>query len=259
MQEKGMVGAVKKISIIINIALIGLVGCQKQISDGAPSAYVVQQAVIKKVVPKAEPPSKYGNPDKYEVMGKTYHVMHSAKAFKQHGLASWYGTKFHQRRTSSGEPYDMFAMTAAHKTLPLPTYLKVTNTDNDKEIIVKVNDRGPFHEDRIIDLSYAAAKQLGILQNGTGHVEIEAINFEQQSEEPRDQLYLQLGAFRQYDKAESYKGFIQGLMARATTAVENKKDMFNVIMGPFKSRENRQQTKQFLLAHGIEGVFSFMR
>lgn len=126
--------------------------------------------------PKVEPFSKYGNPSSYEVFGQKYHVMNSNKDYQAKGVASWYGRKFHGKRTSSGEPYDMFAMTAAHKTLPIPTYAKVKNLQNGKEIIVKINDRGPFADDRILDLSYAAAKKLGVYDSGTAMVQVTAID-----------------------------------------------------------------------------------
>ena len=127
-------------------------------------------------VPANEPLSRYGNPPAYTVRGKTYTVMKNANGFTQEGIASWYGTKFHGRKTSSGEPYNMYAMTAAHKTLPLPSYVEVTHKGNGRKIIVKVNDRGPFHKGRIIDLSYAAARKLGVSGKGTGPVSIRVIN-----------------------------------------------------------------------------------
>ena len=104
-------------------------------------------------VPKSEPRSRYGNPDTYSVWGKTYRVLPSAEGYQAEGLASWYGQKFHGHRTSSGESFDMYRFTAAHRSLPLPTYARVTNLDNGKSLVVRINDRGPFHEDRIIDLS----------------------------------------------------------------------------------------------------------
>lgn len=122
------------------------------------------------------PRSKYGNPESYEVYGKTYRVLPTARGYSERGLASWYGEDFHGKRTSSGEPYNMHAMTAAHKTLPLPTYVRVTNLQNRREIIVRVNDRGPFHDDRIIDLSFAAATELGIVRNGTAEVEVTTVD-----------------------------------------------------------------------------------
>lgn len=127
--------------------------------------------------PKLEPLSRYGNPATYEVFGKTYHVLKKTQhGDTQKGMASWYGTKFHGRRTSSGEPYDLYSMTAAHKNLPLPTYVSVKNLKNNREIIVKVNDRGPFVGDRIIDLSYAAAKKLGVFEHGTAPVSVTVID-----------------------------------------------------------------------------------
>ncbi len=142
--------------------------------DSAP-ARKLDPSTISDAVPQAERRSRSGNPNSYVVLGKRYHVMSSSDGFNQRGIASWYGTKFHGRTTSSGETYDMYAMTAAHKSLPLPTYVEVTNLDNGRRTIVKVNDRGPFHQNRIIDLSYAAATKLGILGKGTGLVEIRAI------------------------------------------------------------------------------------
>lgn len=122
------------------------------------------------------PRSKYGNPASYEVYGKTYHVLDTARGYRETGLASWYGEDFHGKRTSSGEPYNMHAMTAAHKTLPLPTYVRVTNLRNRREIIVRVNDRGPFVDDRIIDLSFAAATELDIVRSGTVEVEVTTVD-----------------------------------------------------------------------------------
>ncbi len=130
---------------------------------------------IKTLTPKDEAKSKYGNPSSYVVFGQRYYVLDSAQGFQQTGIASWYGKKFHGRRTSSGEIYDMYGMTAAHKNLPLPTYLRVRNLQNNRSVIVRVNDRGPFHQGRIIDLSYSAAYQLDMLKQGTARVHIEAI------------------------------------------------------------------------------------
>jgi len=135
----------------------------------------VDVSKIKDPEPKHEPKSKYGNPSSYQVFGKTYYVKDSADGFKERGQASWYGHPFHGRRTSSGEEYDMYKMTAAHKSVPIPCYMRVTNLKNGKSIIVRVNDRGPFHDGRVIDLSYVAAKKLGVYAEGTVPVEIEVI------------------------------------------------------------------------------------
>ncbi|MBT8139954.1 MAG: septal ring lytic transglycosylase RlpA family protein [Gammaproteobacteria bacterium] len=126
--------------------------------------------------PRVEPRSRGGNRSVYTVFGKSYRVLDDAQGFRERGPASWYGKKFHGRLTANGERYDMYQMTAAHKHLPLPSYVRVKNMENGREIIVRVNDRGPFHGDRIIDLSYAAATKLGMLRKGTAKVEIEVID-----------------------------------------------------------------------------------
>lgn len=143
--------------------------------DGPPSDYSMEWDEIEDAVVKDEPVSRYGNPKSYEVFGNRYHVLESNKNFSQKGIASWYGSKFHGQRTSSGEAYDMYAMTAAHKSLKIPTYVEVTNTANGRKAVVKVNDRGPFHEGRIIDLSYAAATKLGVAATGTAPVVIRVV------------------------------------------------------------------------------------
>ena len=125
--------------------------------DGPPTGSARIPDLPGDAVPRPEPRSKYGNGPVYEVLGKRYTVMPSAHGYRERGVASWYGKKFHGNLTSSRETYDMYAMTAAHKTLPLPTYVRVRNLRNDKSIVVRVNDRGPFVHNRIIDLSYSAA------------------------------------------------------------------------------------------------------
>lgn len=132
--------------------------------------------------PKWEPKSKRGNHSPYKVFGKKYHVLNSSENYSKKGLASWYGRKFHGRTTSSGEVYDMFQMTAAHKSLPLPTYARVTNLDNGRQVVVKINDRGPFVHDRLIDLSYTAATKLDFADKGVANVKVETITFPHPSE-----------------------------------------------------------------------------
>ena len=142
--------------------------------DKAP-AFRINANKIPNAVPKKEPLSKRGNPKSYVVFGRRYYVMKHANGYHARGIASWYGMKFHQFQTSNGETYDVAGMTAAHKTLPLPTYLQVTNLHNGKKVIVKVNDRGPFVSNRLIDLSYVAAKKLDMTGAGTAPVSIVAI------------------------------------------------------------------------------------
>ncbi len=141
--------------------------------DSIPDRLPTRQE-LQEPTPQALSPSRGGNKD-YQVFGKFYQVLPSADGYEATGTASWYGKKFHGHLTSNGEVYDMYAFSAAHKALPLPTYLQVTNVANNKSVIVRVNDRGPFHQDRLIDLSYSAAYKLGMLSQGTAKVKIEAI------------------------------------------------------------------------------------
>lgn len=135
----------------------------------------VDYMAIPDAVPREEPRGKYGNKSPYTVNGRSYRVLESARGYRAEGMASWYGEKFHGHRTSSFEPYDMYAMTAAHTSLPIPSYVRVTNLGNGRSVIVRVNDRGPFHHGRIIDLSWAAAQKLGYANVGTARVRVEAV------------------------------------------------------------------------------------
>ncbi len=229
---------------------------------------------IPNAVPKAEPLSRYGNPVSYVVYGKRYYTMTSSKGYKERGLASWYGTKFHGKRTSSGEPYDLYGMTAAHKTLPLPTYVEVTNLNNDRSVIVKVNDRGPFHGDRRIDLSYTAAVKLGIIGSGIGEVEVEAIDTATLTTDsetgsatgtaaaapgpvsrPDDALlYLQVGAFSNRENAERLQEKIRSENIGTVRIVENTVDndiFYKVQVGPLANDAAVDQTTRALKTLGI--------
>jgi rare lipoprotein A len=175
--------------------------------DGGPAQPAIDVATLVEPTPKAEPRARYGNNPNYSVLGKDYHVMTDSRGYVERGIASWYGNKFHGYMTSSLEPYDMYRFSAAHKTLPLPTYARVTNLENGKSVVVRVNDRGPFHENRLIDLSYAAAVRIGIWPKGTGVVEVRAIDPARPDATPAPlpktvtaeaasaRIYLQLGAF----------------------------------------------------------------
>ena len=146
--------------------------------DGAPAVSIDPNSV-KDAIPRHDVVTRAGNKNPYTVFGKTYHLLPTAQGYREEGIASWYGTKFHGRPTANGEPYSLYGMTAAHKTLPIPCYARVTNLRNKKSIIVRINDRGPFKKGRIIDLSYAAAVKLGIVKSGTQKVFVEAINASQ--------------------------------------------------------------------------------
>lgn len=174
--------AIKIKTIVVACGLLVLGACvntpssvQKGEQDRGPER-AMDVSHIPDAVPRREPRTVAGNKSPYTVLGKTYQVLSSADDYRERGFASWYGQKFHGRLTSNGEVYDMYGMTAAHKSLPIPTFVQVTNVDNGKSVIVRVNDRGPFHGDRIIDLTYAAAKKLGFVDQGTAEVEVVAIN-----------------------------------------------------------------------------------
>jgi len=213
--------------------------------DSAPKKKIDVET-IPNAIPKREPKSRYGNPESYVVFGKRYYVMDSSKGYIEKGIASWYGTKFHGRRTSSGETYDMYAMTAAHKSLPLPTYVKVTNLSNDKFIVVKVNDRGPFHENRIIDLSYTAAIKLDIIQKGTGLVEVKAIDPEEPKEDnlvkddkistQDTSFYIQVGTFSKLESAKILKqklGSFGDNLIKISNVIVSGNTLYRVRIGPF--------------------------
>jgi peptidoglycan lytic transglycosylase len=213
-------------------------------------------------IPKVEARSHYGNSLSYVVAGKRYHVLKSSLGYVERGIASWYGRKFHRRRTSSGELYDMYAMTAAHKRLPLPTYVRVTNLENGRSAVVRVNDRGPFHSNRIIDLSFAAAKKLDIVRNGTGLVEVQAINPMQPmptqstslptvSHDP--DVYIQVGAFASRQNAETLRERLK-LHSLGEIEIQSSEEgtqtLYKVRIGPLATVDLADRTTQRLNALG---------
>ncbi len=183
------------------------------VSDSAPE-HALDISGIAEPTPRSEPRAAYGNRSPYTVLGKSYRVLPSAEGYVERGIASWYGQKFHGRQTSSREIYDMCSFSAAHKTLPLPSFVRVTNLDNGRSAVVRVNDRGPFHAGRIIDLSYAAAVKLGVDRTGTARVEVRALPGGAEVDEaapvvampPPAREYsgrqiIQVGAYRERDNA----------------------------------------------------------
>ncbi|AVP96720.1 septal ring lytic transglycosylase RlpA family lipoprotein [Ahniella affigens] len=176
-------------------------------------------SAVPDAVPTPEPLSVYGNRTPYVVLGRKYEVLPSSKGYRERGIASWYGEKFHGRLTSNRESYDMYKMTAAHKTLPLPTYARVTNLENGRTVVLRINDRGPFHENRLIDLSYAAAVKLGIHIKGTGMVEIEALDPDHPDladlppppPPAGHTLFVQVGAYGSRDNARAMADRLEGL------------------------------------------------
>ncbi len=207
-------------------------------------------------VPHKVPYSRYGNPDSYTVRGITYHVMKDGRGYRERGLASWYGLKFHGKRTSSGEPYDMYAMTAAHKTLPLPTWVRVTNLDNGKTVVVKVNDRGPFHAGRIIDLSYAAASKLGLLGRGTAPVEVVTVTPDNTSPPRKYQfpLWIQAGAFSDPQNASQLLRQLEQAGIPGRLKIEEKPNgpVHKVWLGPVRDAARLEQITGQLPRWGIQ-------
>ena len=172
------------LGLIVAVALAACAGTPRQPAVPAstpspppvPAAPPLKPDVVPDAVPRIEPRARNGNPPFYDVFGKRYYVLSSSVGYWERGVASWYGPGFHKVRTSTGEPYDMYGMTAAHRTLPLPAYVRVTNLQNGRSVVVRVNDRGPFVGNRIIDLSYTAAAKLDMLRNGTAMVEIRTVD-----------------------------------------------------------------------------------
>ena len=223
--------------------VVMLSSCGGGVRDGAPSGVSIPD-LPGDAVPRPEARSRYGNGPVYEVLGKRYTVMPSGTGYEERGVASWYGKKFHGRLTSNRETYNMYAMTAAHKTLPLPTYVQVRNLRNNRRIIVRVNDRGPFVHNRIIDLSYAAALKLDMVGQGTSLVEVTAITFD---DPPGDR------PVRKVEPAQPPKPAPETEPGRA---VEKDNEIF-VQVGAFGDRANAERRQAALVSGGIGSSFIF--
>lgn len=257
-----------KFFIVVFISIFLLNSCAshryryKTQKDYAPN-FKIDPNCVSNPVPQYEPLSKHGNPKSYVVLGKRYYVLSSAKGYCETGIASWYGMMFHNFKTSNGEVYDVAKMTGANKVLPLPTYVQVTNLKNGKKIIVRINDRGPFHENRIIDLSYVAAAKLGMMGKGTALVEVKAIDPNNPSatisSKPsvpigQGQIYLQIGAFRVEDNATKLKDKITSLtkykVIIQTVELDNQ-PIYKVQIGPIPDVDNTDQLHHELLTMGL--------
>ncbi|GAK82975.1 rare lipoprotein A precursor [Vibrio ponticus] len=212
---------------------------------------------IEEITPQYEPYSLGGNRD-YTVRGQRYHVIKDANGFKQKGQASWYGKKFHGHLTSNGEVYDMYSMSAAHKELPLPSYVKVTNTDNGKSTVVRVNDRGPFHPGRIIDLSYAAATKLDVIKTGTANVEIEVLMPEKPTAETKQQalpkFQIQVASSQHKDRVETLAQDL-GQKLSVASFVNSENEIHRVILGPFDDYALTQKTLEQVKLLGYSSAF----
>ena len=267
------------------MVFIGGWGCSI-VRDGPPPTEPTSEPID--AIPRVEPLSKYGNPESYVVFNKRYKTLKSSAGYVKQGIASWYGTKFHGRRTSNGEIFNMHAMTAAHRTLPLPTYAKVTLLKTGRSVVVRINDRGPFHKDRVIDLSYAAAKKLGMVNSGLGRVEIRAIDPKEkttnqarstkdqavtktaQSKEVRtgkdakhdkafaesETYYLQLGAFVDHVRAKALSASVpfplpEFVSVSINSAMYKGLRLYQVQLGPLPNRREADRLVEYALASGM--------
>jgi len=248
----------KQLVFTVALAILLLAGCAgkkeaEEAGDG-PSSRKITAADVHDAVPKNEPRARYGNHSPYTVLGKTYTVLPTSKGYHERGIASWYGSKFHGRRTSSGEPYDMHLATAAHKSLPLPTYAEVTNLDNGRKMIVKINDRGPFHEDRIIDLSYAAAIKLGVDQTGTARIDVRAIDVntsKRSAVKLADGTFLQVGAFSKRKTADDLAGKMMAAQLKPVS-IQKSRGLYKVWIGPYASEREIEASMRRVVELGYE-------
>lgn len=259
-----------KLRLLLVVALAA--GCSSvprggYYQDDGPHRRPKDVSKIPDAVPRNEPYNER-NSRPYSVFGVSYRPLKTAKGYRERGVTSWYGKKFHGQRTANGETYDMYAMSAAHKTLPLPSYVRVRNLSNGKTVVVRVNDRGPFINNRIIDLSYAAATRLGIIDTGTGIVEVEGLSGDEPlpqitarapEPEPRPKavpprLYVQVGAFTNRDNAES----LMLRLARADlkpvhiqNADRDATPLYRVRIGPLDSVDESDRVAARVAAQGL--------
>ena len=215
---------------------------------------------IPDAVPRLEPRSAHGNPPFYDVLGRRYFVLAAADGYLERGVASWYGPTFHGGNTSSGEPYDMYGMSAAHRTLPLPTYARVTNLRNGRSVVVRINDRGPFVANRLIDLSYTAAAKLDMIRDGTTLVEVRALTpgapdeLTRSAQSPPPSLYVQAGAFADAHNAQHLLERLHaaGLAsAFILSPLEGRSRLYRVRLGPVSGVAEFDSLAARLVALGI--------
>ena len=259
--------------LLVILGLLTSCGSNK-VKDGPPRGESASiPPMPNDAIPRPEPKSRAGNGPVYEVFGQRYTVMDSANGYRERGVASWYGKKFHGNLTSMGETYDMYEMTAAHKSLPLPTYVRVRNLRNNKTVVVRVNDRGPFVHNRIIDLSYYAAVKLDMIGTGTSLVEVEAITFDEpKGDRPTrqvtpppvappipeanktTQVFVQLGAFGSRENADRRIALLRSGGIGAGFVLEDRsaeETMYRVRMGPIRGVEQYDLLVEVLDKLGI--------
>lgn len=251
---------------VITLVLLSSCGGNRT-KDGAPRGRASIPDLPGDAQPRPEPRSRYGNGPAYEVFGKRYTVMDSSSGYAERGVASWYGKKFHGRLTSNREQYNMYAMTAAHKTLPLPTYVRVRNLRNNKSVVVRVNDRGPFVHNRIIDLSYAAALRLNMVGDGTSLVEVTAITFDEPAGDRPVRVTKtptpaappkpieEIQSAQPEPLPSRQRSDVQAQAAEPEPLLPTEQNSVYAQVGAFGSRENAQRRHQLLLDRGIKNSF----
>jgi rare lipoprotein A len=243
-----------------------VVACAQQTIPGSRYAKQVDAAPLKSIsadavvdaIPRADPILLVGNISPYTVLGVTYEVLDDHSNYSEEGIASWYGAKFDGYETSNGEIYDLYQPTAAHKTLPIPSYARVTNLANGKSVVVRVNDRGPFHEDRLIDLSYAAAVKLGYMEQGTARVRVEVIDVAGVDDRRQVPLgsyrFLQLGAFGTLASAQRLQSEVASLVSAPVQVSEVQSGsnmLYRVRLGPLDDSREMEQLRRTLQDNGF--------
>lgn len=223
-----------------------------QAQDTAPLKHIGPDDVTD-AVPRADPILAAGNKSPYTVNGQTYEILEDYRNYSEQGTASWYGSKFHGHETSNGEIFDIYQASAAHKTLPIPSYARVTNLSNGRSVVVRVNDRGPFHGDRLIDLSYAAAVKLDYMQHGTAQVEVAVLNIagvdDRRDAKGGQYRYLQLGAFGSEASAQQMQAQLQAFIQAPVFISEVDsagKMLYRVRVGPVASSDELALVRQQL-------------
>jgi rare lipoprotein A len=231
----------------------------QQAQDGAPPR-PINPADVKDAVPRPDPILSVGNASPYTVNSVEYEILDDYKGYKVRGTASWYGSKFQGHKTSNGEIYDLYLASAAHKTLPIPSFARVTNLGNGKSIIVRVNDRGPFHADRVIDLSYGAAVKLGYMETGTAQVEVEVVEVigvdDRRDSVAGDYRYLQLGAYSTEGSARLLQDKLQELLGPPVFISEVQSGanlLYRVRIGPMSDADELESVQKQLRLAGYGG------
>ena len=270
------------------LLITGVLTACSNTPDSSGAAVDIARLPSTEPMPFQQPPSRLGNPMIYNVFGEEYRVLSTSEGYRQRGIASWYGQQFHGNSTSSGVTYDMHAQTAAHKTLPIPTFVRVTRLDNGRSIVVEVNDRGPFVDDRIIDLSYAAATQLGMTEQGLAQVEVVALppyqylawhqpsSASQLADTGRgtaqplsasasvmahssalrtDQAFLQVGAFSQRQSAENLRQRLSQRLGPAVQVANTDDALYRVRIGPLQGPDDVDRLRLALVEFGIHAIY----